>query len=128
VISPLKSDAKKVLADEATGLLHGTEAARIARAAAEKAFEQGSLSADLPTVEIPRPDLEAGIPIANLTTRAGLASSNGEARRLAQGGGLRLNDLAISDGGHLVTVADLNADGVLKLAAGKKKIVLIKPV
>jgi len=122
------NDAKKVLADEATGLLHGTEAARIARAAAEKAFEQGSLSADLPTVEIPRPDLEAGIPIANLTTRAGLASSNGEARRLAQGGGLRLNDLAISDGGHLVTVADLNADGVLKLAAGKKKIVLIKPV
>jgi len=122
------NDAKKVLADEATGLLHGTEAARIARAAAEKAFEQGSLSADLPTVEIPRPDLEAGIPIAKLTTRAGLASSNGEARRLAQGGGLRLNDLAISDGGHLVTVADLNADGVLKLAAGKKKIVLIKPV
>jgi len=122
------NDAKKLLADEATGLLHGTEAARIARAAAEKAFEQGSLSADLPTVEIPRPDLEAGIPIANLTTRAGLASSNGEARRLAQGGGLRLNDLAISDGGHLVTVADLNADGVLKLAAGKKKIVLIKPV
>ncbi len=122
------NDAKKVLADEATGLLHGTEAARIARAAAEKAFEQGSLSADLPSVEIPRPDLEAGIPIANLTTRAGLASSNGEARRLAQGGGLRLNDLAISDGGYLVTVADLNADGLLKLAAGKKKIVLIKPV
>lgn len=122
------NDAKKVLADEATGLLHGTEAARIARAAAEQAFEHGSLSADLPTVEIPRPNLEAGIPIANLTTKAGLASSNGEARRLAQGGGLRLNDLAISDGGHLVTVADLNADGVLKLAAGKKKIVLIKPV
>jgi tyrosyl-tRNA synthetase len=122
------NDAKKVLADEATGLLHGTEAARVARAAAEQAFEQGSLSADLPTVEIARPDLEAGIPIANLTTKAGLASSNGEARRLAQGGGLRLNDLAISDGGHLVTVADLNADGVLKLAAGKKKIVLIKPV
>ena len=98
------------------------------RAAAEKTFEQGAISADLPTVEVPRADLEVGYPLANLTARAGLASSNGEARRLAQGGGLRLNDVAINDGGHMVTLADLNADGVLKLAAGKKKIVLIKPV
>ncbi len=122
------NDAKKVLADAATGLLHGAEAAHTARAASETAFEQGALSADLPTVEIPRADLEQGLPIANLTARAGLAGSNGEARRLAQGGGLRLNDVAVADGGALVTLADLNADGVLKLAAGKKKIVLIKPI
>ena len=122
------NDAKKVLADAATGLLHGAEAARTARDASEQAFEQGALSADLPTVEIPRAELEAGMPIANLTAKAGLAGSNGEARRLAQGGGLRLNDVAITDGGALVTLADLNADGVLKLAAGKKKIVLIRPV
>ena len=57
-----------------------------------------------------------------------MAGSRGEARRLAQGGGLRLNDVAVSDAGQLVTLADLNSDGVLKLAAGKKKIVLIRPV
>jgi tyrosyl-tRNA synthetase len=122
------NDAKKVLADAATTLLHGADAAAMARNAAEKAFEQGALSADLPTVEIPRSELETGIPVANLTARAGLAGSNGEARRLAQGGGLRLNDVAIADGATLVTLADLTSDGVLKLAAGKKKIVLIRPV
>ncbi len=122
------NDAKKVLADEATAMLHGPEAARAARAASEKAFEQGALSADLPTVEIPRGELGAGVQIAALATRAGLTGSNGEARRLAQGGGLRLNDEAISDGGRLVTLADLTGDGVMKLAAGRKKIVLVKPV
>ena len=121
------NEAKKALADAATTMLHGAEAASTARAAAEKAFEQGAISADLPTVEVPRADLEVGYPLANLTARAGLAGSNGEARRLAQGGGLRLNDVAINDGGHMVTLADLNADGVLKLAAGKKKIVLVRP-
>jgi tyrosyl-tRNA synthetase len=122
------NDAKKVLADEATTLLHGAEAAAQARAASEAAFEQGKLSVDLPTVEIARADLEAGIQIATLAADAGLAGSKGEARRLAQGGGLRLNEEAITDGGRLVTLADLGPEGVLKLAAGKKKIVLIKPV
>jgi tyrosyl-tRNA synthetase len=122
------NDAKKVLADETTRMLHGADAAAAARDAAEKAFEQGALSADLPTVETPRADLEAGLPLAVLAVRAGLATSNGEARRLAQGGGLRLNDAQETDGNRLVTLADANADGVIKLAAGKKKIVLVKPV
>jgi tyrosyl-tRNA synthetase len=121
------NEAKKVLADEATKLLHGAEAAQAARAAAEKLFEQGALSQDLPTVEIARADLEAGVPLANLAESAGLAASRSEARRLAQGGGLRLNDVAEPDAGRLVTVADLK-DGALKLAAGKKKVVLLKPV
>ena len=121
------NDAKKALADAATTMLHGAEAASTARAAAEKAFEQGAISADLPTVEVPRADLEVGYPLANLTARAGLAGSNGEARRLAQGGGLRLNDAAVADGAQAIGEADLNADGVLKLAAGKKKIVLVRP-
>jgi tyrosyl-tRNA synthetase len=121
------NDAKKVLADEATAMLHGRAAADTARATAEKAFEQGGLSDDLPTIEIPRAELAAGVQIAALAARAGLAGSNGEARRLAQGGGLRLNDAQIQDGAHAVTTADLNADGVLKLAAGKKKIVLVRP-
>ncbi|HWE46442.1 MAG TPA: tyrosine--tRNA ligase [Caulobacteraceae bacterium] len=122
------NEAKKVLADQATQMLHGRDAASQARQAAEAAFERGTLSEDLPTFEVARADLEAGIQIARLTADAGLASSGGEARRLAQGGGLRLNDAAISDGNQLVTAKDLNADGVLKLAAGKKKIVLVKPI
>ena len=122
------NEAKKVLADQATQMLHSREAASQAREAAEGAFERGTLSDDLPTFEIARATLDEGVQIARLAADAGLAGSGGEARRLAQGGGLRLNDAAITDGGHLVTAKDLNADGVLKLAAGKKKIVLVKPV
>jgi tyrosyl-tRNA synthetase len=121
------NEAKKVLADEATTLLHGADAARAARAAAEAAFEQGVLSADLPTMETSRADLEAGVPLANLVADAGLAGSRGEARRLAQGGGLKINDQAEPDAGRLVTMADV-VDGAIKIAAGKKKIVLLKPV
>jgi tyrosyl-tRNA synthetase len=121
------NEAKKVLANVATTLLHGAEAAQTAEAAAVAAFEQGGLSDDLPTVEVPRADLEAGIVLAALVADAGLAGSRGEARRLAQGGGLRLNDKAEADANRTVTTGDI-VDGVIKLAAGKKKIVLIKPV
>ena len=121
------NDAKKALADAATTMLHGAEAAATARAAAESAFEKGQLSADLPTVEIARDEV-IGAMLAAVTTKAGLTASNGEARRLAQGGGLRLNDEAIADGARLIEASDVNADGVLKLAAGKKKIVLVRPV
>jgi len=121
------NEAKKALADAATSMLHGSEAAQAARAAAEAAFEKGQLSADLPTVELPRDEV-IGAMIAAVVTKAGLTTSNGEARRLAQGGGLRLNDEAIADGARLIEETDVNADDVLKLAAGKKKIVLVKPV
>jgi tyrosyl-tRNA synthetase len=121
------NDAKKVLADEATRLAHGEEEARKARDAAEKAFEQGALSVDLPTFEVPAADLKAGIVLAALFTDAGLAASRGEARRLAQGGGVKVNDKAESDANRTITAADL-VEGVVKLAAGKKKIVLVKPV
>jgi tyrosyl-tRNA synthetase len=121
------NDAKKVLADEATRMAHGEDEARKARDAAEKAFEQGALSVDLPTFEVPTADLDAGIVLANLVADAGLAASRGEARRLAQGGGLKVNDKAEPDANRVVTSAEL-IDGVVKLAAGKKKIVLVKPV
>jgi tyrosyl-tRNA synthetase len=120
------NEAKKILAGEATAMLHGREAANAARAAAEAAFEQGRLSADLPTFEVPHASLEAGMALAALATDAGLASSRSDARRLAQGGGLRLNDEPVADANRLVTLADLR-DGAVKLAAGKKKIVLVKP-
>lgn len=121
------NEAKKVLADEATRMAHGEEEARKARDAAEKAFEQGALSVDLPTFEISYADLKAGQPLARLAVLAQLASSNGEARRLAQGGGLRINDVQEMDGNRIVTHEDL-VQGVVKLAAGKKKIGLIKPI
>ena len=120
------NEAKKALADAATTLLHGAEEAAKARAAAETAFEKGQVSADLPTVELPAAEVY-GAMIAAVVTKAGLTASNGEARRLAQGGGLRLNDAAVSDGAQLLTQADLK-DGVIKLAAGKKKIVLVRPI
>ena len=121
------NDAKKVLADAATTLLHGREAAETAAGAAKAAFEQGTLSSDLPTVEAPRAELEAGLTAARAFVLAGLASSNGEARRLAQGGGMRINDAAETNADRKLTLDDI-ADGVVKLAAGKKKIVLLKPV
>jgi len=121
------NDAKKVLANETTRLLHGEAEAAKAAAAAEAAFERGGLSDDLPTHEVAAAELEAGIVLAALAEAAGLAASRGEARRLAQGGGLRVNDTAWTDANRTVSAADL-ADGVVKLAAGKKKIVLVKPV
>jgi len=121
------NEAKKVLANAATTLLHGEEAARSAEAAAVAAFEQGQVSGDLPTFEIPKADLEAGVVLAALAADAGLATSRGEARRLAQGGGLRVNDQAETDANRTLNASDL-VDGVVKLAAGKKKIVLVRPV
>ncbi|TAL37966.1 MAG: tyrosine--tRNA ligase [Phenylobacterium sp.] len=121
------NEAKKVLANAATTMLHGAAEAEKAAAAAQAAFEQGGLSADLPTVEVAAGLLEAGVQLADLTVTAGLAGSKGEARRLAQGGGLRVNDKAEPDANRAITSADL-ADGVVKLSAGKKKIVLVKPV
>jgi tyrosyl-tRNA synthetase len=121
------NEAKKVLANEATRMLHGAEAAEAAAGAAQAAFEQGALSADLPTLEVKMADLQAGVMLAALAQDAGLAASRGEARRLAQGGGLRVNDKTEADANRTVTAADL-VDGVVKLAAGKKKIVLVKPV
>jgi tyrosyl-tRNA synthetase len=122
------NEAKKVLANETTTLLHGAAAAEAAASAARGAFEEGRLSADLPTFEVARAALEAGLPLAAVAADAGLASSRSEARRLAQGGGLRINDEVEKDGQRVLTGADLTGDGVIKLAAGRKKIVLIKPV
>jgi tyrosyl-tRNA synthetase len=119
--------AKIILANEATTLLHGANEASKAAGAAEAAFVQGAFSDDLPTFEVPAAELEAGIVLAALAADVGLAGSRGEARRLAQGGGLRVNDTAEQDANRLITAADL-VEGVVKLAAGKKKIILVKPV
>jgi tyrosyl-tRNA synthetase len=111
--------AKKLLATEATALAHGADAAADAAETARLAFEEGETADTLPGVDIPRVELEAGIPAFRLFAIAGLAGSNGEARRLIRGGGARINDMPVRDEGHTVTVADLHDDAI-KLSAGRK--------
>jgi tyrosyl-tRNA synthetase len=95
---------------------------------ARKTFEEGSLASDLPTTEIQRSLLDAGIPAYELLRQAGLAASNGEARRLIKGGGARINDVAIADELHAIGVSALNSDGIIKLSAGRKRHALVKAV
>jgi tyrosyl-tRNA synthetase len=121
------NEAKKVLANEATRLCHGEGAATTAAETASKTFEQGVIAEALPTIDVADSDLKAGVPAFELLRRTGLAKSNGEARRLIKGGGGRLNDLAIGEETALVTLADVNADGVIKLSAGKKRHALVRP-
>ena len=94
-------------------------AAADAAETARLAFEEGEAADTLPSVEVPRDELEAGIPAFRLFALAGLAGSNGEARRLIRGGGARINDMPVKDEGHTVTVADLHDDAI-KLSAGRK--------
>ncbi len=120
------NEAKKVLANEVTRLAHGDAAAAEAAETARRAFEEGAAADGLPTVAVTQADLEAGIAVVDLLVSAGLAASKGEARRLIKGGGARLNDGAIADDTVKATTADLNADGVVKLSAGKKRHALVK--
>jgi tyrosyl-tRNA synthetase len=116
------NDAKKVLATEATAILHGRAAAQDANETARSAFEDGAMAAGLPTVTLKLPD-----GILNLAVAAGLAASNSEARKLITNNGLKLNDAPVTDPKLTVDSSALNGDGVLKLSSGKKKHVLVKP-
>ena len=120
------NEAKKLLANAATMLCHGANAAAEAERTAAETFEKGQSSAGLPTVELPGTDLEEGIAAFALFARLGLARSNGEARRLIRGGGARLNDEKIGDENETVYAADADVNGVIKLSAGKKRHVLVR--
>jgi tyrosyl-tRNA synthetase len=122
------NEAKKTLASEATRLLHGDEAASEAAKTARETFEEGTLASSLPTVEIARAEFEAGLGVLAAFVRAGLVASNGEARRQIKGGGLRLNDIAITDERAMLRPSDLSSEGVAKLSLGRKRHVLLKPV
>ncbi|MBS27592.1 MAG: tyrosine--tRNA ligase [Alphaproteobacteria bacterium] len=122
------NDAKKILANAATRILHGEAAASEAAETAEKTFESGVTADGLPTTEMPRGELGDGVALFALMARAGLASSNSEGRRLIKGGGARVNDVAISDENYQVGLDALNEEGVIKLSAGKKRHALIRPV
>ncbi|WP_062015925.1 tyrosine--tRNA ligase [Aureimonas sp. AU4] len=121
------NEAKKVLATEATAIVHGRAAAEAAAETARTTFEDGALAETLPTVEVPRGDLASGVGILSLLVRAGLASSNGEARRHVAGGAVRVNDRPVADDRALVD-ADALTDGVAKLSLGKKRHVLLRAV
>jgi tyrosyl-tRNA synthetase len=116
------NDAKKVLATEATAVLHGREAAEQAADTARRTFEEGALAEGLPTFTLKLPD-----GVLNLAVATGLAASNSEARKLIANNGLRLNDVAVSDPRLMVEPSAITSEGVLKLSSGKKKHVLVKP-
>ncbi|HRD77254.1 MAG TPA: tyrosine--tRNA ligase, partial [Hyphomicrobiaceae bacterium] len=120
------NDAKKILATEVTAMLHGRDKAEAAAATAAKTFEEGALGEGLPSIDVPKAELEAGIGVIALFVRAGLVKSNSDARRQIQGGGLRVNDVAVSDDKAMVSTRDLSAGGAIKLSFGRKKHVLVK--
>jgi len=121
------NEAKKVLATEAAALMHGREAAEAAAETARKTFVEGTLSADLPSVSVPRATLAAGLGVLSaFAEHARLVPSTSEARRQIKNGGLRVNDVPVSDEKAVLSVADLTPEGVVKLSFGRKKHVLLR--
>lgn len=120
------NEAKIVLANEATRICHGETAAIEAEQTAKKTFEEGSFGDDLPMVEITESELQSGIPAYKALQLSGLAESGGAAKRLIKGGGGRVNDVQFKDENQLVSLDDINNEGIIKLSAGKKKHALIR--
>ena len=122
------NEAKKILATEATALLHGAAAAEQAAETARRTFEEGALAETLPTVEIPSETFEPALSVLDAALHVGLVSSKSEARRQIKGGGLRVNDVAVADEKMVLTPRDLTPEGVVKLSLGRKRHVLLRPV
>ena len=120
------NEAKKILAHEATVLCHGAEAAAQAGETARRVFEEAGAGGGLPTVEAARTDLAAGIRLADLLAAAGLAESKGAARRLIRDGGARVNGTPVTDEAALLTLADLDGEGRIRLSAGRKRHALVQ--
>jgi tyrosyl-tRNA synthetase len=120
--------AKEVLATEATALCHGREAATAAAATARAVFESGGSGSELPQTVVPRDLLARGIPAFELFSRAGLAASNGEARRLIRGGGARINDAIVESETSTISLDHLDPMGMIKLSAGRKRHALVRTI
>ncbi len=123
------NEAKTILATEATALMHGAEAATAAAETARKTFVEGTLAQSLPTIPVPSAVLEAGLGVLTAfgPDYARLVPSTSEARRQIKGGGLRVNDVQVSDEKAVLRPSDLTAEGVIKLSFGRKKHVLLRP-
>jgi len=119
------NEAKKLLATEATALAHGRAAAEAAADTARRAFEEGEAAETLPSIDVPRDELAAGVPAFRLFERAGLAKTGGEARRLIRGGGARVNDAPVTEEGQVISLDDLR-EGAIKLSAGRKQHRLVR--
>jgi len=122
------NEAKKILATQATQLLHGLKAANAAAQTAHETFELDTSTVSLPTIDISLKDLSSGILVFTLLTTSGLTQSNSESRRLIKGGGCRINDDSIKDEMTMIGNKNLDNNGLIKLSAGKKRHVLIRPV
>jgi tyrosyl-tRNA synthetase len=122
------NEAKKILATEATALVHGREAALAAAETARRTFEEGTIAEDLPSIDIARGELEGGLGVLTGFVKAGLVASNGEARRQIKSGGLRVNDQPVADDKMMLTPSHLTAEGVIKLSMGRKRHVLLRAV
>jgi tyrosyl-tRNA synthetase len=120
------NEAKKILATEATAMVHGRAAAEQAAETARQAFEEGIAAASLPSIAMPRTELEAGIGVLAAFVKAGLVGSTGEARRHIKGGGLKVNDTTLTDERTMLGLNHVT-DGAIKLSLGKKKHILLKP-
>lgn len=121
------NEAKKVLAFEATKLCHGEEAAHEAAATAQKVFEQGGVGDDLPSITLSRSEIDAGIPIIEALCSVGATESKGEARRMIEKNhAAMVNDQKITDVQYIITSADLQEGGYIKISSSKKKHFLIK--
>ncbi len=120
------NEAKKILAHETTAMIHGVEAAQTAAETARQTFEEGAAAQGLPSIDVPTNDLEAGWGLLSALVKAGLASSNGEARRHIKGGAVRINDRQINDEKMALTPGNLDSDGIIKLSVGKKRHVLLR--
>ncbi|QGM99137.1 tyrosine--tRNA ligase [Methylocystis parvus] len=120
------NEAKKTLATEATALIHGREAAERAAETARRTFEEGALALSLPKVTVSADEIAAGLGVLAAFVKAGLVASTGEARRQIKGGGLKVNDAAVTDERGTLSEKDFETDGVAKLSLGKKRHVLLE--
>ena len=120
------NDAKILLADHATTLCRGVDAAESASRTARDTFERRGLGDELPAYSVPRESLSDGISVVEAFQLVGLGKSNGEVRRLIRGGGARINDVAVRLENHAVTMDDLDKNGVVKLSAGKKRHAILR--
>jgi tyrosyl-tRNA synthetase len=121
------NEAKKALANEATALLHGKEATAAAAETSRKTFEEGGSGGALPSIDVPRAELETGLGLPALFVRAGLAASNSEVRRAVANNSVSINDVRVTDPNRTIRAGDINADGVVKLSLGRKKHALVVP-
>ncbi len=121
------NEVKKILATEITAMLHGRAAAEEAAETARKTFEEGALAENLPSIDVPAAELEAGVGVLSLFVRAGLAESNGKVRQFLKDGAVRVNDKVISDDRQVIGTGEITAENVIKLSLGKKKHILVRP-